>query len=318
MIKRKSWDEYFLEVAEVVSTRSTCNRLKVGCVIVKDNRIVSTGYNGSVHGLPHCHDVGCLTNEQGRCIRTIHAEENAILHARRDELIGATAYVTHEPCENCTKRLVQAGIKRVVFLNPYKNKYNKEFNNGIEWVNYNKNKKPVLFLISGHGGSGKTTIMREVMKNELISVTTRPMRNGEVNGVDYHFVSEEEYDQMLKEDKLAQKSSNYTYRYGITKNEIEFKLSKGNAFAIVNYEGMKDLKAYYPNAVSLFFYAPYEETKDRLKGRGDNEESIKARMDNYYNELSNKIHYDYVIKNKQGHLLDVIDVVRKIIRLESK
>jgi dCMP deaminase len=105
---RKSWDEYFLDIAEQVSARSTCNRLHVGCVIVKDKHIVATGYNGSIHGHEHCEDAGCLLGDDNRCHRTIHAETNACLHADRDSLKGATAYVTHEPCENCSKILAQA------------------------------------------------------------------------------------------------------------------------------------------------------------------------------------------------------------------
>lgn len=132
---RKSWDEYYTGIAREVATRATCNRLKVGCVIVKDNKIVSTGYNGSIHGHPHCTEVGCLLKDE-RCIRTLHAEENAILHADRDELKGATAYVTHQPCENCTKRLNQAGIVRVVFAEPYKNDYCKHFIEPMEWVHF--------------------------------------------------------------------------------------------------------------------------------------------------------------------------------------
>lgn len=128
---RRSWDDYFLDIAEVVSTRSTCNKLSVGCVIVKDKMIVSTGYNGSIHGHPHCTEVGCLLNEEGRCIRTIHAEQNAIIHARRDEMKGATAYITHEPCETCTKLLNQAGIVRIVFRHKYKNDRNKVFTEGM-------------------------------------------------------------------------------------------------------------------------------------------------------------------------------------------
>lgn len=131
---RKSWDEYFLDIAEVVATRSTCNKLAVGCLIVKDRMIVSTGYNGSIHGHDHCVDVGCMLNEEGRCIRTIHAEQNAIIHARRDEIRGATAYVTHEPCETCAKLLNQAGVKRVVFSHPYKNDRNRAFLKGMEIV----------------------------------------------------------------------------------------------------------------------------------------------------------------------------------------
>jgi len=135
-LQRKDWDEYYLTLCDHVADRATCNRLKVGCVIVNSNRIVSTGYNGSIHGHDHCIDVGCLLNEQGRCIKTIHAEVNAVLHARRDELLGATVYITHEPCENCTKILAQVGVKRVVFKNPYQNKYNHHFNKDMEWIEY--------------------------------------------------------------------------------------------------------------------------------------------------------------------------------------
>ena len=130
---RKTWDQYYLDLAEEVATRATCNRLQVGCVIVNRNHIVSTGYNGSIHGHPHCTDVGCLLKE-GRCIRTLHAEENAILHARREDLTGATAYVTHEPCENCTKRLNQAGVARVVFRKAYKSEFNQYFIEPMEWI----------------------------------------------------------------------------------------------------------------------------------------------------------------------------------------
>jgi len=125
-----------LDIADTVSTRATCNRLKVGCVIVKDKVIVSTGYNGSIRGQPHCIDegVGCLLNDEGRCIRTIHAEENAVIHAERRRLIGATAYVTHLCCEKCSKTLAQAGISRLVYRHYYGNKYNKHFLSEIETV----------------------------------------------------------------------------------------------------------------------------------------------------------------------------------------
>lgn len=133
-MSRKSWDRYFMDIANVVATRGTCNRLKVGCVIVKDKHIISTGYNGSIHGHEHCEDVGCLLNEEGRCIRCLHAEENSVLHAERADLKGATAYVTHEPCEKCAKTLAQAGIVRIVFESEYPNKWNEHFLKNIEVV----------------------------------------------------------------------------------------------------------------------------------------------------------------------------------------
>jgi dCMP deaminase len=129
---RKDWDSYFIAIAELTAERATCNKLKVGSVITRNNKIVSTGYNGSIHGHPHCTDAGCLLNDQGRCVRTVHAEANSILHADRDKLFGATIYVTHEPCENCMKMINQSGIKRVVFKEAYNNKYNKHFIHGME------------------------------------------------------------------------------------------------------------------------------------------------------------------------------------------
>lgn len=143
MDTRPNWDEYFLDIAEKVSSRSTCLRLNVGAVLVaEDNRILATGYNGSPKGLPHCLDVGCLKNEEGRCIRTIHAEINAILsvdmHIRKNSIL----YCTHEPCENCTKSIIQAGIKKVVYKNTYKStSYTKNhFSSHIEWIHYNPEK----------------------------------------------------------------------------------------------------------------------------------------------------------------------------------
>jgi dCMP deaminase len=131
---RQGFDEYFMDIAEIVSSRATCNRLHVGCVIVKNKRIVSTGYNGSPSGESHCDEIGDLYNDQNRCVRTIHSEQNAILFANRHDLQGATAYVTHQPCENCAKLLVQSGIKRVVFKNKYTNTYSDYFLNMIEVV----------------------------------------------------------------------------------------------------------------------------------------------------------------------------------------
>lgn len=135
---RKSWDEYFMAIADVTAERATCERLQVGAVIVKDNTIVSTGYNGSIHGHAHCTEIGCLLNEQGRCIRTIHAEMNAILHARREELEGATIYVTHEPCETCSKHIAQAGIKKVIYRHAYTNRFNSIFLDGVEVIHFDQ------------------------------------------------------------------------------------------------------------------------------------------------------------------------------------
>lgn len=132
---RMSFNEYFLQLAELTSKRSTCQRLKVGAVIVKNNRILSTGYNGSIKGHEHCIDVGCLKNDEGRCIRCIHAEANALLFAKTD-LEGAVIYVTHYPCENCSKLIAQSGIKKIVYKNEYENTYSREFLRDLEVIHF--------------------------------------------------------------------------------------------------------------------------------------------------------------------------------------
>lgn len=121
-MQRISWDEYFMAQSHLLSLRSTCSRLSVGATIVKDKRIVSGGYNGSIKGDEHCIDVGCKVVE-GHCVRTIHAEINAILQCSRFGVgtEGATIYVTHFPCLNCTKSIIQAGIKEICYANDYRN-----------------------------------------------------------------------------------------------------------------------------------------------------------------------------------------------------
>lgn len=122
--KRPSWDQYFLNLVELVGTRSTCDRGKSGCVITKDKRILSTGYIGAPIGANHCDDIGhemhTVKHEDGKetrhCIRTAHAEQNAIVNAARFgvALEGSTLYCHTTPCYACAKMIINAGIKRVV------------------------------------------------------------------------------------------------------------------------------------------------------------------------------------------------------------
>jgi dCMP deaminase len=113
---RASWDDYFMSIARVVSTRSTCQRKYVGAVIVRNRTILSTGYNGSIRGMPHCIDVGHMM-ENDHCVATIHAEANAILQAARNGVTieGSTIYVTASPCWNCFKACANAGIVRICY-----------------------------------------------------------------------------------------------------------------------------------------------------------------------------------------------------------
>lgn len=125
---RPSWDDYFLEIAQQVATRATCLRRRVGAVIVRDKRIISTGYNGPPSGLAHCDEVGCLREQLGipsgqrqEICRGLHAEQNAIIQAALHGVStqGGTIYITHQPCVTCAKMIVNAGIDRVVCLEGY-------------------------------------------------------------------------------------------------------------------------------------------------------------------------------------------------------
>jgi dCMP deaminase len=116
MSVRTSWDEYFMEIARQVASRATCDRKHVGAVLVRDRIILSTGYNGSIRGMPHCDEVGHLM-ENGHCVATVHAEANAVLQAARTGVrIEASAlYTTASPCWPCFKLVANAGIVRIVY-----------------------------------------------------------------------------------------------------------------------------------------------------------------------------------------------------------
>ena len=120
--KRIPWDQYFMLQAVLLSLRSTCNRLAVGAILVRDKRIIAGGYNGSVSGDDHCLDAGCYIVD-GHCLRTIHAEMNAVLQCAKFGVVTADAevYVTDFPCLQCTKMLLQAGIKKIYYLKDYRN-----------------------------------------------------------------------------------------------------------------------------------------------------------------------------------------------------
>lgn len=126
---RASWDEYFMEIAEIVKTRSTCLRRQVGAVIVKDNRIITTGYNGAPSGTRHCTDIGTCqriemnipSGERHELCRALHAEQNAIIQAANIGVStdGGTLYVTLQPCVICAKMAINAGIKKIVYKGSY-------------------------------------------------------------------------------------------------------------------------------------------------------------------------------------------------------
>ena len=113
---RADWDSYFMQIATVVASRATCDRKHVGALLVRDRIILSTGYNGSIRGMPHCDDVGHML-ENGHCVATIHAEANAIIQSAKNGVMieGATIYVTASPCWNCFKQIANAGLRRIIY-----------------------------------------------------------------------------------------------------------------------------------------------------------------------------------------------------------
>ena len=149
---RPSWDEYFMSIAQMVSTRSTCLRRKVGAVLVKDKRIISTGYNGPPSGLKHPEEVGCLreklgipSGERHELCRGLHAEQNAIIQAALHGVStkGSVLYCTHCPCSLCVKMLINAGITKVIYREGYPDWLAKEIAKeaGLPLIQFNENNK---------------------------------------------------------------------------------------------------------------------------------------------------------------------------------
>lgn len=134
--RRPSWDEYFLEVAKLVSKRATCLRRSVGALLVKDKRILATGYNGAPTGLAHCLDIGCLreklripSGERHELCKALHAEQNALIQASLYGIPvkGSILYATNQPCVICAKMLINAGIKEIVIAEGYPDKMAMDF-----------------------------------------------------------------------------------------------------------------------------------------------------------------------------------------------
>ncbi len=128
MKQRPSYDEYFMNMAHVVASRSTCLRRKVGAILVKDKHILSTGYNGAPKGLKHCEDVGCLrqqlhvkSGERHELCRGLHAEQNAVIQAAvfGVSIKGSTLYCTNTPCVVCVKMLINAGVEKIIYAGEY-------------------------------------------------------------------------------------------------------------------------------------------------------------------------------------------------------
>lgn len=144
---RPSWDEYFMEIAEIVKKRSTCMRRQVGAILVKDKQILTTGYNGSPKNLKHCEKIGCKREElkipsgqRHELCRALHAEQNAIIQAAHNGvgINGSTLYVTTRPCVLCAKMCINAGIKKIIYKGDYPDDMSIDMliEAGVELINF--------------------------------------------------------------------------------------------------------------------------------------------------------------------------------------
>lgn len=174
-----------------------------------------------------------------------------------------------------------------------------------------------LFLISGPSGSGKTTIMRNVMQNEIVSFTTRAKRPGEVDDVDYHFITEEQFNDLQASDGLIESSTYSGNHYGVTRQELYTKTAKGHAFAIVDGPGKIVLQSLYVKCVSIFIYASTFDVVDNLRDRGESDAFVKTRMSTWLKEWRGRVMYQYVVRNVRGRLNDSIEIVRHIVNAET-
>ncbi|UUV46002.1 guanylate kinase [Bacillus phage vB_BanS-Thrax1] len=176
-----------------------------------------------------------------------------------------------------------------------------------------------LFLIVGASGSGKTSIMHELntymgknILSECVSHTTRPKREGEVDAESYYFVSKEMFEEGIQNDVFAETVYYDGHWYGISKYEIESRSTK-HAYIIVNYDGYKQIKEVYPDAVGIFLYMSKEDCMISMLNRGDSFEKALSRIELYDDEVKNKHDFDYVVKNVRGKFDETKNIVASII-----
>ncbi|NBI30978.1 guanylate kinase [Chengkuizengella marina] len=174
-----------------------------------------------------------------------------------------------------------------------------------------------LFVISGNSGAGKTTIMRECMGNqkEIVSVTTRPPRENEIDGIDYYFLTQKQFEELYKNNDLAEYNEyeGHGYNYGVTKEELNEKLDAYNCYVIADYNGMQQFKELYEDCVTIFIYTSKEDAILNMISREDKLHQVEKRIGTYENELENKKCYDYAIRNDRGRMKKTLKDVESIL-----
>lgn len=179
-----------------------------------------------------------------------------------------------------------------------------------------------FFEVSGPSGAGKTVLVNQVTGNRLITTTTREPRAGEVHGIDYYFVSTEEFESSIQNDSLLEWAQyghkDRKHYYGLTKNEYQEKIQKGNVFAVVDVQGKRTYKKLFPDSISIFIYSPFEDVKQQLTDRGGNQHSIDERLSLYADEIAVKDEYDFVIVNHYGRFEETLQQFKTILKNQEK
>jgi dCMP deaminase len=186
-LERPTWDEFFIAIAVIYSSRGTCDRLRTSCLFVSDKRFVGAGYNGAISGLENCDEVGHLMIDN-HCLRTLHGEENALANSNVD-LKGATAYVIATPCLGCMKKMLQAGIVRIVYVGSYQSSQDAEYTKYIKEICRKKKVKleqmtacpirvaeifeKIFARLQGQGGIFKGLDLKEILFPEDQSATIK-------------------------------------------------------------------------------------------------------------------------------------------------
>jgi guanylate kinase len=175
-----------------------------------------------------------------------------------------------------------------------------------------------IFLITGASGTGKTSLAHELKKyrywDECISHTTRPMRDGEVDGETYYFVNKEVFTKMHENGEFAEHVTYHGNYYGISHAEINRVMGKNkHVFIIVEYGGYLQIKEQYPNAIGIYIWATKEDCVMNMLSRGDSIESANERISTYEQEIAQKNHYDYVIRNVRGKFRETVAILANII-----
>lgn len=154
-----------------------------------------------------------------------------------------------------------------------------------------------LYIVSGPSGSGKTSIMRRTGLREVVSFTTRHPRPGEIEDVDYKFITNEEFMELKNSDFLIEHSQYGDNWYGLDSITLLESVKQGPSYSILDYDGMLSIKNFYEDCITIFMFAEKDTLMERMRLRGDSEERINQRISTYEDEMGNRYKYDYVVKN---------------------